>query len=178
MKKIALNPVREQGFDSKAQMRFLLQRAREYPNEYSWVIDALKEHGVPESEGPLHTYWTGPYNKSPDTPSYIYTGRKSNMQIEKLIKIAQQFDDLGNSETAKKLDTVAIKNVMVDEDAARSAVNAFWLIRKNEIEVNNPEKLAQLFHTFLKFEGYKKLPNEETKEEAKKMLGDKILGRV
>lgn len=175
--KKALNPVKERGFQSKSQMRYLLMMAKKYPGEYSWVLDAFKRHGTPGEEGPLQTYWTGPYNKSPDTPSYVYTGRGRKAMLEKLIKIAQKFDDSGNPETAKKLDKVVVRKMMVDENAAKLAANAFWVLRKNEVP-KDPEGLALfLDQKFSEFKPFQMLPNSETKEEAKRMVADKILGR-
>ena len=163
------------GFRTRPQMRYLLNLYKRDPSRYAWVARVLKEHGATSEEAALKTYWDEPYRESPDTPSYKYTGRKA--MLEKLIKIAQKFDDFGNSEAAKKLDTVVIRKMMVDEDAAQSVANAFWSVRKNEVP-SNPEKLVIFINeTLSEFRPFQRLPNEETREEARRMVADKILGR-
>lgn len=110
MKKEARNPVRQNGFANKAQMRLLLQWAKQYPEKYKWVFEVLREHGTPSDDGPLHTYWTGPYNVSPEKPSYVYTGGKKG-SLERLVRVAQAFDDLGNIRVAQKLDRITFKRL-------------------------------------------------------------------
>lgn len=109
LNKHAINNVLEKGFDSRAQMRYLLRMAKDHPEKYSWVFKALKEHGVPKVEGPLHTYWEGPYQVSPETPSYTYTGRTGS--LAKLIVIAQKLDNLGSLKSALRLSILADKSL-------------------------------------------------------------------
>jgi hypothetical protein len=174
MKKISYNDMKTKGFETRPQMRYLLQLARKYPDRFSWVYDVLKNHGVPSEETALNTYWSGPYNVSPETPSYTYTGRKGSM-LEKIIKLAQAFDDNGNASTAKKLDTVVVRSVMIDQDAAEEVANMFWTIRKNELP-KDPEMQSKWFERLQSFEPFQGL-NRETQEESERILGDKILGR-
>jgi len=89
MDKKAYNPIKSKGFDSKAQARFLLHLMEQYPEKYSWVKSVLKEFGMPSEEGPLHTYWKGPYNVSPETPSYTYTSRTKANTTTGLTKFSE-----------------------------------------------------------------------------------------
>lgn len=93
------------GFKNKAQMRYLLMVAAEHPEKYSWVWKILDKHGVPESDGPTHEYWEGPYNVSPATPSYTYTGR-SAANMKSLLKIAEILDADGKNNSAMILDKI------------------------------------------------------------------------
>lgn len=168
MFKKALNPVKERGFDSKAQMRYLLMMMREHPEQYGWVKDAIRTHGVPKVEGPLRTYWEPPYNKSPKTPSYVYTGRSASL-TNKIIRFASKLSEA----QARQL----IRPIYVDDQAALEVANMFWTIRGNEFDKQDPEQLLALFRKLNEFEPFKAL-NSETQEEAKRMVGDKILGRA
>ena len=167
------------GFQTKAQMRYLLQMARKHPDKYKWVFDVLKDHGVPSDEGPLHTYWAPPYNVSPETPSYTYVGkgRRAMNSVEKILKVAQALEDNGSPESAEKLDQIVLKSVMIDEQAAKEVANMFWSLRKNEAPPrDDQEAMADFFMKFEEFEPYFRL-NPATKTEAKNRLGDKVLGR-
>lgn len=107
MDKFAINNVKQKGFDSRAQMRYLLILARDYPEKYKWVFKALRDHGVPEEEGPKGTYWYtipegGFYNVTPSTPSYKYKGKKrSKLETEKWRKAVGRFDKVINSKITK-----------------------------------------------------------------------------
>ena len=174
MKKQAYYDAESLGFKTLPQLRFLMMLYKKDPSKYSWVARVLKDHGAPSEETALNTYWEAPYLESPDTPSYKYTGKKAALQ--KLIKVAQMFDDAGNPEGAKKVDKIVTK-MMVDSDAAKSVANAFWSIRKHEVP-KDPNGLAIFLNEKLSnFKPFQELPNMETKEEAKNMVADKIKGR-
>jgi hypothetical protein len=172
VKKEAINNIRQKGFDSKAQMRYLLYLAREYPEKYSFVYDILGEHGVPSEDGPFHTYWTGPYKVSPDTPSYVYTGRSA--MVQKLVRVAQHLDDVGRPLSAKRVDAIA-QRVFLDEELANKVANMYWIVRKDEISTD-PEKLIRWFDKLQEFKPYQQL-DSATQQEVERILGDKILGR-
>jgi hypothetical protein len=174
VKKESINNIKQKGFDSLAQMRFLLHLAREHPEKYSFVFDILKEHGVPKKEKVDPAYWKGPYKVSPDTPSYIYTGRSATNNLEKLIRIAQHLDDMGNLSSSTKLDKV-VRRTFLQEELANRVANMFWTIRKDEV-TNDPSELAKWFNRLENFEPYKKL-DSATQQEVERKLGDKILGR-
>lgn len=167
MYKKARNPVKEKGFDSKAQMRYLLMLMRKYPDKYSWVKDALKTHGAPATEGPLRTYWEPPYNVSPDTPSYIYTGRRSQINTM-IVKFADKLVESGKTHLA-----IHIVNPW-------HAANAFWAMFKVEMKADkaNQEALVTWFEKFDAFldKNYPSLTKLE-RVEAHRSLGDKILDR-
>jgi hypothetical protein len=165
--KKSLNPIRERGFDSKAQMRYLLMMMREHPDQYGWVKDVIRNHGVPSTEGPLRTYWEPPYNKSPKKPSYVYTGRAS--LINKIVRFASQLPH----HQAQQL----LRPLYVDESTANEVANMFWTIRGNELNKQDPEQLLAFFHKLQEFKPFASL-NSETQEETKRILGDKILGRA
>lgn len=168
MFKKALNPVKERGFDSKAQMRYLLMMMREYPEQYGWVKDTLRSHGVPKVEGPLRTYWEPPYNKSPKTPSYTYTGRSAHL-TNQITHFASKLSEA----QARQL----LRPLYVDESLAREVTNMFWTIRGNEVDKQDPQQLLALFRKLNEFQPFQHL-NSETQEEVKRMVGDKILGRA
>lgn len=175
MKKQALNNIKQKGFDSKAQMRYLLFLARKYPNKYDFVFDVLREHGVPSKEKEENAYWEAPYKVSPDTPSYRYKKRKSAMSIEqKLLKIANFFDE-SNSSSASKIDKILHRRVVINYDLARIVANAFWSMHKNEIS-RDPEEMHHWFMKLHTFKAFQQL-NSETKQEAERMLSDRLMGR-
>ena len=174
MRKQSRYDARDLGFKTKPQMRYLLKMLWEYPEEYSWVKDVLKDHGIPDPEEALRTYWTGPYKKSPDTPSYVYTGGKSASTRAKLIRIAKQLNHLGSS-CASKLNKLAIRHIDIDEKHARAVANTFWVINKEDV-TKDPEQRYEWFGRLENFRPYQEL-NEETKQEVYRLLGDKILGR-
>lgn len=164
MKKIALNPLRETGFQSKAQMRYLLRMAKEDPEKFSFVYDVLREHGVPSEDGPLHTYWTGPYNTSPETPSYVYTGRSAS-DLESFVKKAK----------AKVADFS--RAPMYDDNRAKQVANQFWTIRGSEFSDSlTLDQMAEKLNSLEQFQPYSEL-DEATKQEARNYVGDFILGR-
>lgn len=172
--KEAVNNIREKGFDTRSQMRYLLRMAKEYPEDYSWVFDALRDHGVPKTEGPLQTHWKGPYNKSPETPSYTYVSRASS--ISKLTRIAQGFDNLGRVRTAQQLDDLVLKSFMIDHDAARKAANSFWTINVGRKESLNQERTQELLNKLEQFLSHKEF-DEATKTEVRNKISDKMMGR-
>jgi hypothetical protein len=176
MKKQALNNIKQKGFDSKAQMRYLLFLARKYPDKYKFVFDVLREHGVPSKEKEENAYWEAPYKVSPDTPSYRYKGkRKSAMSIEqKLMKIADFFDE-SDSSSASKINKILHRRTTIDYDLARTVANAFWAMYKNEIS-KDPEQMYRWFLKLHAFETFKQL-NSETKQETERMLSDRLMGR-
>ena len=174
MKKKAYYDAESLGFKTLPQLRYLMMLYKKDPSKYAWVARVLKDHGAPAEETALNTYWEGPYEESPNTPSYKYTGRSA--ALKKLIKVAQMFDDSGNPEGAKKVDKIVTK-MMVDSDAAKSVANAFWSIRKGEVPKDQNGLAIFLDETLSKFKPFQELPNTETKEEAKKMVADKIKGR-
>ena len=115
VKKIAFNDLKENGFQTKSQMRYLLRLAREHPEKYEWVYDILREHGAPGRDGPLGTHWYtidegGYYNMSPETPSYKYKKRSASL-IVKIIKAAESFDETGETKKAEQLDKIASKQI-------------------------------------------------------------------
>lgn len=167
MFKKALNPVRTKGFDSKAQMRYLLMLLRKYPDKYSWVKDALRDHGAPATEGPLHTYWEPPYNISPETPSYVYTRRS---QIDAmLVKFANKLLDHGKTDLARKIIS-----------GPQNAANTFWTLFGRDVEKSkgDQEALVEWFDRFNNFlaKSYGELSSQD-KVEAYRCFGDKILDR-
>jgi hypothetical protein len=175
MKKQAIYDAQNLGFRSKNQMRFLLDLASKYPDRYKWVYDVLKEHGVPERDSPLLTYWEGPYNVSPDTPSYTYKSKRKteSMLIEKLIKFANELDNRGLSVQADKLDEII--PALLNTNKAMQVANAFWSLWKNEIPTTK-EGLLSFFNHFESFKLLQELYSSD-QEEARRYLGDKILGR-
>jgi len=182
--KEAKNSILENGFQSKPQVRYLLHLMRLYPDRYSWVKDALKDHGMPEEEEPLHTYWEGPYKVSPDTPSYTYTGRRS-ANLKNLLKLAEKLDLRGKAKEAETLDlfvakkaAIEMKPFIIDERAAKETANRYWSIRGNEItRSSTTTDLAKLFKRFEDFEPYKLL-SASSQEEAQKYLSDLLKDKL
>ena len=177
MKKKAYNPVKTKGFDSKAQARYLLHLLQEHPEKYSWVKEVIKEHGLPSEEGPLHTYWEGPYNVSPETPSYKYTGRKSKKEadlISRLTRLATKLKERNIS--AEKIDN-AIK--ILSRNDPKELANSFWSLWGNSIrrERHNQEALGRWMSKFHDFLSKYELSSKD-RIEAEHYFGDKILDRV
>lgn len=173
--KIALNNVKQKGFDSKSQMRYLLMLAKTH-SEYSWVFEVLREHGVPSTDKVEPAYWEAPYKVSPDTPSYSYKRKLSSSIFNKIIKIANELDSIGKHLMANKLDKWASRRVNIDFKSALDTANSYWSLRKNELS-KDPEELAKWFNNLDYFESYMQ-QNSETREEVKRILSDKILGRT
>ena len=170
LSKEALNRIKEKGFDSKAQARLLMMWARDHEDKYGWVWDVLRNHGLPSTEKVEPAYWAEPYNISPETPSYTYIGRASlNL---KLVKFAQMLDDSGFEDQADKLDEIVLLNKRTPRDVA----NSFWSVRGNEIKKNDSDSILRAFSLLEGFKDYKEL-NPADQEEAKRVVGDKILGR-
>jgi hypothetical protein len=184
--KLAINNVRQKGFDSKAQMRFLLMLAKTHPSKYQWVYEVLRDHGVPTAEKIEPAYWEAPYNVSPDTPSYTYKSTQKSKKpmrnpnlasiIGKVLKVANKLDLIGRHIMASKLDRWATRRVDIDIKSALEVANSFWSLRKNELS-KDPEELVKWFDTLEYFESYIN-QNSETKEEIRRILSDKILGRA
>lgn len=165
--KISKNNVKENGFQSAAQARLLMMWAKDEP-KYSWVWQVVKDHGIPKNEHVEEIHWSEPYNISPTTPSYTYVAKIES----KLLKFAQQLDDLGFEEEADKLDQI----VFVENKDPRTVANSFWATRGSEIKKNNSDSILRAFDLLEDFEQYKELESAD-REEAKRIIGDKILGR-
>lgn len=177
MKKKAYNPIKETGFNSKAQMRYLLKLLYDYPEKYGFVKDILREHGVPETEGPLHTYWEPPYGVSPETPSYIYTGRGASL-LRNIVRFADKLDDLGFESDAIKLDDAMIEVVNGKEKTPKELANSFWSTYGSEIkQIPTQEELVPYFTEKLSRFLKERDVSESTAFEVQQYLGDKILGR-
>lgn len=165
--KQARNSIKENGFQSAAQARLLMMWARDYPAKYDWVWDVVRDHGIPEKEQVDNVHWEGPYNVSPTTPSYTYVAK---MKL-KLVKFAQMLDDAGFEEEAEKLDVV-----LMDKKNPREVANSFWAVRGSEIKKNDSDSILRAFSLLESFDEYKELDPAD-QEEAKRTIGDKILGR-
>jgi len=174
MKKIAIDNIKEEGFRSKAQMRYLLHLMKEHPEKYSWVKDVLRDHGVPDVAGPLHRYWEPPYNVSPETPSYKYTGRSANM-FEKLIKFADKLEELGFEQEAVELDDAMFQ--VLEKHHPKSVANSFWSIHGNELVKADQEERSHILDERFPVFAEKYDLTEEEKVLAQQYLGDKLLGR-
>lgn len=165
------------GFQSQPQMRYLLRMLYEYPDRYGWVADVLREHGVPAREEALHTYWEGPYNLSPKTPSYTYTGKKKKESCmkERMQKFAEKMKTMGKTVLADRVDSGI--QFLDKELEPHEVANSFWALHANEIQAaTTPQELMKWFLRFNKFEPMTKLEPQE-QEEAKRFLGDLVKGR-
>lgn len=183
----AKNSILENGFQSKPQVRYLLRLMRLYPDQYSWVKDALKDHGMPERDEPLHTYWDEPYNVSPDTPSYRYTGRRKS-ELKTLIKLANKLDAQGKEEKARILDLFISKKIqanakqlapfVIDEKSAKEVANQYWSVRGNEIVKDSSSvDLVKFFDKFEEFKPYNLL-SPLSQQEAHRFLGDLLKDKL
>ena len=189
MDKKAYNPIKEKGFDSKAQVRLLLMRARELPDMYGWVLDALKDHGWPKEDGPLKTYWDEPYRVSPDSPSYKYISPtdkaifkkpkkyKADLTALQLVKIAEGFEELGLNKAAESLDKIVVKRMSVDDNLVEKITNQFWTITKDKSLKDKQLFALQLFKRLENFEPFKQV-DTITQVAIKNRISDKLMGRA
>lgn len=174
---IAWNAVKQNGFQTKAQMRFLLYLMQQYPSKYSWVKDVLRDHGVPSDEGPLHTYWSGPYNVSPETPSYVYHGKGKKKRKATLIDRLRVFGGKLDSHP-ELLDELDDTITMLEHETPQAVANQFWSLWKNDMRTaSNPEDLAMWMDRFYQFAEMRNLSPQDVVE-AQRYLGDKLLGRT
>lgn len=175
MDKLALNKIKEKGFDSKAQVRLLLLRAREYPERYKWVYKALKDHGLPELEGPIKTYWEEPYNVSPTTPSYkyVYPKHYKKARIDRLIKICKQCSDLGLNKAAEIINSKILTRIDQDVDLAKKIANQFWTIAKDMSTKDRQIFAEKLFTKLENFQPYNNL-NSSTQTAVRQEISAKL----
>lgn len=171
MKKEAFYDAKTKGFKSRAQMRLLLDWARKDPSKYSWAIDILREHGVPDREESLNTYWEAPYNISPDTPSYVYKSKRSSF-LGQLTKFADALDEKGFHDQAEKIDSITIPKAMLDDKKAKEAAYSFWSLWKNDLK-KTPEGINHFFEVFNKSSLMQKL-NSASQIAAEQYLSDKV----
>jgi len=179
VQKIAYYDAKVHGFKSQAQMRYLLEMARQHEDRYDWVWDVLSDHGVPEKEEALNTYWTGPYKISPDTPSYVYTGRpqvelqQTASLINGLIKLADELDEESSWKQAQKVDEIIARKAQVispvDEFDAQVVANTFWELWKTE-------PVESIWQRLESFKDYQTLPSA-VQVMVERLISDKLKDR-
>lgn len=160
MDRIALNNIKDKGFDSQAQVRLLLLRAREYPERYKWVYKALKDHGLPSTEGPLKTYWEEPYNVSPTTPSYKYISpkyKKANLIKISIIKLAQKYNNPTLIKLAEVMQHSIYKKYYIDYELVKKIANQFWTIVEEKSVKDQQAYAMKLFNKLENFQPFKNL---------------------
>lgn len=161
-KKKAYYDAKIHGIKTRPQLRYLLHMYDEYPDQYSWIWDHISPDLVAEmDEEALNTYWTRPYAKSPETPSYNYTGgRKMSEETKK---------ELEQTAAVNKLVKTAQTITPVDEFDAQVVANTFWSLWKTEPVESMWERLAN-------FEDFKMLTSH-VQTEVERLISDKLKDR-
>jgi len=163
-KKIKIRPMPTDQFESV--QKFLVD-----------LVKLLESKKLVEASKVLRNTYSR-YKKLNEVPVYNVppvAGDHSAQRTINLFKAAEILDSLGRTEMSKRFDKTAwetLRKVDIDMDQVKIVANTFWALWGGVMPLTNEDKI-QLFKQLRKFGPYRGL-NSETREEAERMIGDKI----